>query len=77
MTADVAGWRRILWMVLPGMFFPVPVPECSGILFTIVKLITTCLPWCYKNMGVAAISSYLFVGGRIPPEHLNYDDFLE
>jgi hypothetical protein len=42
--AEIAEWRRIRWMVLPGMFFPLPVPECSNIMFTIVMLVITCLP---------------------------------
>ena len=61
--ADRAGWRRILGMVLPGIFFPVPVPLCTGIIFTIVMLVTTCLPWCYKKVEVAAILHLCFVCG--------------
>jgi hypothetical protein len=68
--ADGAGWRHTLWMVLPGMFFSVPVPEYIGIVFTIVMLVTTCLPWCYKNVEVAAILHIcLFAGSWILSEY--------
>jgi hypothetical protein len=64
-------------MVLPGILFPVPVPDGIGIMFTIVMLVTTCLPWCYKNMGVAAISRpALFAGDELLPEHPFYSGYF-
>jgi hypothetical protein len=52
-------------MILPGMLFPVP--ECMGIMFTIVMLVTTCSPLCYKNMGVAAIFPRILLAGDCIP----------
>jgi hypothetical protein len=62
-------------MILPGMFFPVP--EYIGIMFTIVMLVTTCLPWCYKNMEVVAISPHTLFSGVCIPLNARFcpDDF--